>query len=27
VHDGKLYLASIDVGALAVADLPATTQR
>jgi sugar lactone lactonase YvrE len=27
VHDGKLYLASTEAGALAVADLPATTQR
>jgi sugar lactone lactonase YvrE len=26
VHDGKLYLASIDVDALAVADLPAATR-
>ena len=27
VHDGRLYLASIDAGALAVADLPAATQQ
>jgi sugar lactone lactonase YvrE len=26
-HDGKLYLASIDAGTLAVADLPGATQR